>query len=61
MHHAHNLLGFVVVSVTILTCMQVYAYVDWEQKMNAHSLLGLMALVLTIFVGISGAITAGMM
>ena len=61
MWHTHNILGLIVVLATIYTCMEVYSYVDWEQKLNAHSLLGLFALVLTLFVGITGAITSGMM
>ena len=61
MHHSHNFIGFVVTAVTIGTCLQVYAHVDWEQKANAHSVLGLIALLLTIFAGVTGMITAGMM
>ena len=61
MHHLHSLIGAFIVCATLYTCLQVYAYVDWEQKINAHSLLGLMALLLTLFVGISGLITTAMM
>ena len=57
----HNTIGFIVTVLTFITCMQVYAHVDWEQKANAHSILGLIALILTIFVGVTGFITAAMM
>ena len=61
MHHMHNIIGFIVTMVTLGTCFQVYAYVDWKQKANPHSILGLIALLLTIFVGITGIITSSMM
>lgn len=57
----HNIIGFIVTMVTLGTCFQVYAYVDWKQKANPHSILGLIALLLTIFVGITGIITSSMM
>ena len=61
MFHLHNVLGILVVGITFMTCMQVYAYVDWEQKANAHSVLGLIALLITLFVGGTGMVTSGMM
>ena len=61
MHHAHNVLGFVVVSATFATSMKAYAHVNWEQKLNAHSVLGLIALIIMLFVGVTGLITSCMM
>lgn len=61
MYRLHNILGFLVTAATFVTCMQVYAHVDWEQKANPHSVLGLIALIITLFVGITGMMTAGMM
>ena len=61
MFHTHNLIGAAVVIATIATCMQVYAHVGWEQLVNFHSIAGLIALILTIFVGLTGLITACMM
>lgn len=61
MWHTHNILGLFVVAATVYTSLEVYAYVDWKQSVNAHSLLGLFALILTLFVGITGALTSGMM
>ena len=61
MFHTHNILGFIVVAATVYTSLAAYAHVDWEQKLNAHSILGLFALILTLFVGITGALTSAMM
>ncbi len=61
MHHLHNALGLFVTLVTLVTSLQAYAYVDWKQKANPHSVLGLIALILTIFVGVTGLVTSGMM
>ena len=61
MHNFHNLIGLFVVVVTIWSSLEVYAYVDWRQMTNAHSILGLIAMILTLFVGITGLITACMM
>ena len=61
MFHAHNLLGLVVTGLTLMSCLQVYAHVDWKQGTGVHSILGLFALLLTLFVGFTGMITSGMM
>ena len=60
MHNVHNLLGAAVVIATLVTCLQVYAHVDWKQMKNAHSVLGLISLIITLIVGGSGLLTAGM-
>ena len=56
MYQSHNLLGFIVTGVTIGTCLQVYAYVDWKQQHGPHAYLGLLALIVTLFVGVTGII-----
>ena len=61
MHHSHNILGFLVTAATIYTCCQVYAYVNWKVTMGPHNILGLIALIVTIFVGFTGMITSAMM
>ena len=61
MNQLHSLIGAFIVIVTLYSCLKVYAHVSWEQKINPHSLLGLLALVLTLFVGITGVITSAMM
>lgn len=61
MHHCHNLLGLFVTGITLMSSLQVFAYVDWKLKLNPHSILGTIALLLTLFVGITGMITSGMM
>jgi len=61
MFHSHNLLGLFVTIVTIWSSLEMYAYTDWRQKANVHCVLGLIALLLSIFVGVTGVVTAGMM
>lgn len=61
MHHSHNIIGLLVVVATVVTSLQVYAFVEWEQMVNPHSILGLIALLLTLFVGVTGLVTSCMM
>lgn len=61
MWHTHNLIGLFVTGITLMTCLQVYAHVNWTQGTGAHAILGLFALLLTLFVGITGMITSAMM
>ena len=61
MHHLHNIFGLFVVAVTIWTCLEVYAYVGWEQMADPHSILGLLAFIITVFVGLTGLMTSCMM
>lgn len=61
MHHSHNVLGLIVTALTIGTCIQVYAYADWKQQFGPHGILGAIALLVTLFVGITGIITSAMM
>ena len=57
----HNILGFAVTVITFATCIQVYAYVDWKQGGDAHSIIGLIALIITLFVAGTGFYTAALM
>ena len=61
MHVAHIMLGLFVTIVMVVTCFQVYSYAGWKQTANAHSILGLFAYILSIFVGVTGIISAAMM
>ena len=61
MHHMHSFVGLLVVLATLWTCLGVYSHVGWELSVSTHAILGLIALVMTLFVGISGLITAFMM
>ena len=61
MHNLHNAIGVAVVVATLITCLQAYAHVGWKQATNAHSILGLIALIITLFVGVTGLVTALMM
>ena len=60
MHIAHLIIGLAVTIVTVVTCFQVYSYANWSQTVNAHSILGLIAYVLSIFVSVTGIIAAAM-
>ena len=61
MFHMHNLIGFIVTAITLISCIQVYAHVNWKQGTGVHAILGLFALLVSLFVGITGIITSGMM
>ena len=61
MHNIHNALGLLVTAATLYTCLEVYKHVDWLQQTSAHGILGLLALILAMFVGLTGLITASMM
>jgi len=61
MFHTHNLLGLFVLVVTVWSSLDMYAYHDWTQNTNAHSVLGLMLLMLSLFAGLSGIATSSMM
>lgn len=61
MFHVHNLLGLGVLVVTVWSSFEMYAYHNWKQNVNIHSILGLITLAGTAFVGGTGLVTAGMM
>ena len=61
MHWIHNLLGAFVVGITVMTSVQMYLYSERKFEANAHTIIGPIALIMTVFVGVTGLITAGMM
>ena len=61
MFHTHNILGLFVAIVTIYSSMEMFAHRNWVPSLSVHSVLGIMALVLTLLASISGVITACMM
>ena len=61
MFHTHNLLGLFVLVVTVWSSLDMYAYHDWTQNTNPHSVLGLILLLLSLFAGLSGIATSSMM
>ena len=61
MFHSHNLLGIAVFAVTVWSCLKMYAFHDWKQNDSVHSVLGLIALLLSVVVGVTGLVTAAMM
>ena len=60
MHIAHVMIGLFVTIVMVVTCFQVYSYDGWKQGAGAHAILGLIAYIISIFVGVSGIISAAM-
>ena len=60
MHIAHVIIGLFVTIVMIYTCLEVYSYVDWKQGTGAHAILGIIAYISSIFVGVTGIIAAAM-
>ena len=61
MHMAHILLGLFVTIVTFVSSLQAYSYAGWTKPgTGPHAILGLIALILSIFVGVSGIVSASM-
>ena len=57
----HNVIGVIVTLLTLITCFQMYAKFDWEQRVNVHGILGMLCMVCSGITGISGLVTVWVM
>ena len=61
MHFTHSLLGYFCMLTTTIWTFKMLDYFDWKVNDNIHSIAGIFASYLTLIVGLSGSITAGLM
>ena len=61
MHFTHSLLGYFCMLTTTIWTFKMLDYFDWKVNDDIHSIAGIFASCLTLVVGLSGSLTAGMM
>ena len=61
MHLLHTLLGYFCMMTTIIWTFKMLSYFNWKVNDDIHSVAGVATCCLTLIVGLSGSLTAGLM
>ena len=61
MHVIHVLLGYFCMLTTLIWTLKMLNYFDWQIRSDLHSLAGFISCCITMIVGLSGSLTAGLM